>query len=652
MHPKYSLLAQTTLTKAESLAFEFNSNNVDETHLMLSIIYQSDFITNQYFEDKKISYFKICSAFPKNKNTSNDNILFLDYSLNLKKVLEKSINLSNELNEDKVSLNVICYCLLECKSKALDSFCKEHNIDVIELKNIIIRTLSRKSELDNILDLTDLCKVKHDPLIGRQRELNMLIRTLKRRNKPNAILIGEPGIGKTSIVEELASLLSKNKIEGLENYKVYELDMPGVVGGTKYRGEFEEKLKKIFKKVKEDKKAIIFIDEIHNIVKAGGAEGAIDASNILKPYLSRNEICIIGATTINEYYASIDKDKALSRRFNVIKLEPSSKEETLDILLRSKAIYEKFYKVLISEDILKYIIEICDKYLSFKYFPDKAIDLLDNSCVLSHKVLNKTDINQTLRDIYNIDINDDHIRSYEELKNIGLSLNIQDEVISFLKNIKPNHINSILISGGQGVGKTFLSNYIANSLNKDSYIKIDLRLYKDINSFMTLFSDSTRNDIGYNLLSLIKLNPNTSIIFDNLHCVSEDVLSLICSLLEDEYIVFQNNKLNCSNLSLIFVQTKNDYNYQEDFRLVKDYKDESIYFSKMYSRFLDFIDKKIDLGYLNVEQALNFFNLQDRTLEMSKDFYIDEKLLHQKGYWYLLNLIKNNINNENNKIKN
>lgn len=651
MHPKYSLLAQTTLTKAESLAFEFNSNNVDETHLMLSIIYQSDFITNQYFEDRKISYFKICSSLPKSKNNSTDNILFLDYSSNLKKILEKSINLSTELNEDKVSLNVICYCLLESKSKLLETFCKEYNIDILELKNIIIRTLSRKSELDNILDLTDLCKVKHDPLIGRQRELNMLIRTLKRRNKPNAILIGEPGIGKTSIVEELALLLSKNKIKGLENYKVYELDMPGVVGGTKYRGEFEEKLKKIFKKVKEDKKAIIFIDEIHNIVKAGGAEGAIDASNIIKPYLSRNEICIIGATTINEYYSSIDKDKALSRRFNVIKLEPSSKEETLDILIRSKPIYEKFYKIKITEENLKYIINICDKYLSFKYFPDKAIDLLDNSCVTSNKELSKKDINQTLKDIYNIDISEEHICLFDEIKDTNINLNIKNEVISFLRNVKPNHINSILISGGQGVGKTYLGNYIANFLNKNSFIKIDLRMYKDINSFMSLFTEVSKNDVGYNLPSLIKLNPNTSIIFDNLQCVSEDVLSIICSLLEDEYIVFQNNKLNCSNLSLIFIQTKNDYSSHENFKLIENIKNESIYFSKMYTRFLDFIDKKIDLGYLNLEQAISFCNLHNN-IEIAKDLAIDEELLHQKGYWYLLNLIKNNIDYENNKIKN
>ena len=427
--------------------------------------------------------------------------------------------------------------------------------------------------------------------------------------------------------------------------------MPGVIEGKKYRVEFEEKLKKIFKKVKEDKKAIIFIDEIHNIVKAGGAEGAIDASNIIKPYLSRNEICIIGATTINEYYSSIDKDKALSRRFNVIKLEPSSKEETLDILIRSKPIYEKFYKIKITEENLKYIINICDKYLSFKYFPDKAIDLLDNSCVTSNKELSKKDINQTLKDIYNIDISEEHICLFDEIKDTNINLHIKNEVISFLRIVKPNHINSILISGGQGVGKSYLGNYIANFLNKNSFIKIDLRMYKDINSFMSLFTEVSKNDVGYNLPSLIKLNPNTSIIFDNLQCVSEDVLSIICSLLEDEYIVFQNNKLNCSNLSLIFIQTKNDYSSHENFKLIENIKNESIYFSKMYNRFLDFIDKKIDLGYLNLEQAISFCNLHNN-IEIAKDLAIDEELLHQKGYWYLLNLIKNNIDYENNKIKN
>ena len=176
-------------------------------------------------------------------------------------------------------------------------------------------------------------------------------------------------------------------------------------------------------------------------------------------------------------------------------------------------------------------------------------------------------------------------------------------------------------------------------------------MYKEINSFMSLFTEVSKNDVGYNLPSLIKLNPNTSIIFDNLQCVSEDVLSIICSLLEDEYIVFQNNKLNCSNLSLIFIQTKNDYSSHENFKLIENIKNESIYFSKMYNRFLDFIDKKIDLGYLNLEQAISFCHSHDN-IEIAKDLAIDEELLHQKGYWYLLNLIKNNLDYENNKIKN
>ena len=320
-------------------------------------------------------------------------------------------------------------------------------------------------------------------------------------------------------------------------------------------------------------------------------------------------------------------------------------------MIRSKPIYEKFYKIKITEENLKYIIDICDKYLSFKYFPDKAIDLLDNSCVISNKELSKKDINQTLKDIYNIDISEEHICLFDEIKDTNINLHIKNEVISFLRNVKPNHINSILISGGQGVGKSYLGNYIANFLNKNSYIKIDLRMYKDVNSFMSLFTEVSKNDVGYNLPSLIKLNPNTSIIFDNLQCVSEDVLSIICSLLEDEYIVFQNNKLNCSNLSLIFIQTKNDYSSHENFKLIENIKNESIYFSKMYTRFLDFIDKKIDLGYLNLEQAISFCNLHNN-IEIAKDLAIDEELLHQKGYWYLLNLIKNNIDYENNKIKN
>ena len=653
MQTKYSNVAQTVLTKAESIAFETNSSNVNELHLLLGVIYQSDFITSDYFESNNISFFKLCSLIGnENKNIKNDNSLFLEYSSNLVKILEKSSSLSKELNEDKISLNVISFCLFDSKSKSLESFCKDNKIDLFTLKNIIIRTLSRKSDLDNIIDLTDLSKVKHDPLIGREKELNMLIRTIKRRNKPNAILIGEPGIGKTSIVEELAQLLQSNKIPGLENYRLYELDLPSVVGGTKYRGEFEEKIKKILKKIKDDTKAIIFIDEIHNVIKAGGAEGAIDASNILKPYLSRNEICIIGATTINEYYQSIDKDKALARRFNVIKLEPSSKEETLLILNRIKSLYEKFYSIKIDVSILEYIVECSDKYFNHKYFPDKAIDLLDNSCVISQSVLDKNDVKKALLEVYNVDIED----SFEDEMTISFNIKNNNRNIGmFLQNIKKDHINTLLIYGSKGVGKTKTAKEIGEYINPNSCIKINMILYKDLNSFTTLFSDISSYEFGYNIPSLIRLNPNTSIIFDNIDCVNDDVFNMISNIIEDEYIIIKNSKINCSNLTLIFVATEkikttNTKSLTNTFYTKDDHNE--VLENTINKRLLNFIDSKICIERLNMEEALNYLNNNLDNQSMILENNIDEKQLSEDGYWYLKKILNNINTNERFKIKN
>ena len=263
----------------------------------------------------------------------------------------------------------------------------------------------RKSELDNVSDLHNLSLVKSDPLIGRNDEMQQLINALSRRNKPNAILVGEPGVGKTALVEELAKRLLENKIPSLNGKMIYELDLASTVGGTKYRGEFEEKVKKILKKVIDDGNAILFIDEIHNVIKAGGAEGAIDASNILKPYLSRNEIQIIGATTEDEFQTIFEKDKALKRRFQIIKMLPSSKEETLKILLHTKNLYEKHYNISIDDNLLSYIVNVSDNYLPTLFFPDKALDILDNSCVIANKKLTVDNINSTMETYYKINVN-------------------------------------------------------------------------------------------------------------------------------------------------------------------------------------------------------------------------------------------------------
>ncbi|HEY9574433.1 MAG TPA: ATP-dependent Clp protease ATP-binding subunit, partial [Lachnospiraceae bacterium] len=219
-----------------------------------------------------------------------------------------------------------------------------------------------------------------DPVVGRERELYRLIEVLSRRNKNNPCLIGEPGVGKTAIVEGLAQQIVWGMVpKSLKNKEILVLDLSGMVAGTKYRGEFEERIKKIINEVKSHGNIILFIDEIHTIVGAGGAEGALDASNILKPSLSRGEIQVLGATTISEYRKYIEKDTALERRFQPITVEEPSKEETLEILKGIRPYYEKHHKVKISDEALMASIDFSNRYVHDRFLPDKAIDAMDEA---------------------------------------------------------------------------------------------------------------------------------------------------------------------------------------------------------------------------------------------------------------------------------
>lgn len=219
-----------------------------------------------------------------------------------------------------------------------------------------------------------------DPVIGREREIARVIQILSRRTKNNPILIGEPGVGKTAVAEAIATAIVKKKVPtDLMNKRVMSLNIANMVAGTKYRGEFEDRMKKMLKEVAKDGKVILFIDEIHTIIGAGGAEGAIDASNILKPALARGDLQIIGATTFDEYQKYIEKDQAFARRFQQVRLNEPSKKDTLAILEGLKPKYEKFHHVTIAEESLKDAIDLSTRYISNRYLPDKAIDLIDEA---------------------------------------------------------------------------------------------------------------------------------------------------------------------------------------------------------------------------------------------------------------------------------
>ena len=217
-------------------------------------------------------------------------------------------------------------------------------------------------------------------MIGREIEIERIMQILSRRTKNNPVLLGEPGVGKTAVVEGLAARITNGEVpELLKNKQIYTLDLAALVAGSKYRGEFEERLKKVMKEITQRGDIILFIDELHNLVGAGAAEGAIDAASILKPALARGELQTIGATTLDEYRKYLERDSALERRFQQIKVEQPSTEETVKILDGLRERYEQHHRVKITDEALEAAAELADRYISDRFLPDKAIDLVDEA---------------------------------------------------------------------------------------------------------------------------------------------------------------------------------------------------------------------------------------------------------------------------------
>ena len=389
-------------------------------------------------------------------------------------------------------------------------------------------------------------------LIGRDEEINDIIEILLRKNKNNPLLVGDAGVGKTAIVESLAKKI--NECDSLKDYKIYNLDMSLVLSGSKYRGDFEERLNEIIKEVINNGKIILFIDEIHTIMSAGGSEGAIDAANILKPYLCKNKLKIIGATTNYEYDKYISKDKALVRRFDVVYIKEPNKEDTFDILLKLKNKYKKYYGVEINNNNLKMILELSDKYITDKKNPDKVLDLLDSvcSCVKNNngKSVTKEYINKVLSRKINrkLEFNKELV-----LNNIKNKLYGQDNVIKKLLDIieEGNNFKTILLSGGVGVGKSMCVKELANEMCMN-FISFDMSEY---NGYYGVNNFYTGSDSLYN-----KVNDNSIILFDNIEKCNSNVLSNIINVISEGKIRDKDIKN-----SIIFLTATNNIKYNIGF---------------------------------------------------------------------------------------
>ncbi|EDO6857700.1 AAA domain-containing protein, partial [Campylobacter coli] len=447
-----------------------------------------------------------------------------------------------------------------------------------------IQDFKQNSEIENLnsyaSDLTLLAqKGKIDPLIGRKFELERIIQILSRRKKNNPILIGEAGVGKTAIVEGLALAIAEKKVpKNLQNAKIFSLDIAGLLSGTKYRGDFEKRIKEVLEGLQKLPNAILFIDEIHTIVGAGATgESHTDFSNLLKPALSNGTLKCIGATTFMEYKNTFDKNKALSRRFAKINVDEPSQEEAFQILQGLKSKYEDFHKIKISDEVLQQAVVWGKKFFSDKYLPDSAIDLIDElgaSYVLKAKTKKNADIKDLEQVLAKMT---HHHKMFEFDQNkalMNLSLNLkakifgQDEVIDKLvatlkqsfagfKNLNtPRGV--FLFTGSSGVGKTELCKVLAEILGLNLE-RFDMSEYAEKHSISKLIG-SPAGYVGYEdgglLSNAVRKNPFSLILFDEIEKAHPDLSNTFLQIFDNAELT-DNSGFKADFKNTIIIMTSN-----------------------------------------------------------------------------------------------
>lgn len=395
---KFSERARRVLSLAQEEAQRFNHNYIGTEHILLGLVRESEGVAARVLANLGTELSKIRSAVEfiigRGERPSPGEI---GLTPRAKKVIELAVDEARRLNHHYIGTEHLLIGLmregegvaagvLESLGVTLDKVRAETSRILSQSTSLSTpssgRSSSRTPTLDQLgIDLTQAARSgKLDPVVGRHKEIQRVVQILSRRTKNNPVLIGEPGVGKTAIVEALAQQINEDDIpQNLQGKRLVTLDMGSLVAGTKYRGEFEERLKKVIEEIKASGNCILFIDEMHTMVGAGAAEGAVDAANILKPALARGEMQCIGATTLDDYRKYVERDPALERRFQPIQVEQPSAEQTIDILNGIKIRYEDHHKLTISEEAIEAAAHLASRYITDRFLPDKAIDLIDEA---------------------------------------------------------------------------------------------------------------------------------------------------------------------------------------------------------------------------------------------------------------------------------
>lgn len=618
MYNNYNLETSRIFKDAEKIMISLNHGYVGTEHLFLSMLKNSEEIRN-LLEKYQIEYDGFLEELLLVVNSETCKKVACIYTPLLKKVIK---NAEMHAKNSYITPLMLLESLLEegegiairiLISMGLDI---DKLYDEIKLKD---KKNNQKLEIYNIgkemsKDLSD------NFVVGREKEIDLITETLLRKNKNNPLLIGDAGVGKSAIVEELARRIKKGDVpNALKNKKIISIEMSSLVAGTKYRGEFEEKLNKIIKEVENNPEIILFIDEIHTLSNAGGAEGAINASDILKPYLARGKIKVIGATTTNEYNKFIAKDKALSRRFDLIKINEPSIDETINILSKIKPSFEHHYNIKISEENIRQIVDLTNKYILDRFNPDKSIDLLDSVCamkevkspkekniiILKNKLSNIIEAKEKMVKNNNfeeaLNYRKQEIELYEKIekeknssnritnndikevmlrksnipnmknnwKDLKAYLNNEivgqeeaiNEIIASLKSKESDLPVSILLTGSTGVGKTKTVKEIATYL-KMPLVRLDLSEYNEPVSINRLIGSSV-GYVGYddeNIFDRIRMYPNSIVLLDELEKANSNVINLFLQVLDEGFITnAKGEKIDFKN-TYIFMTSNAEIN--------------------------------------------------------------------------------------------